>query len=291
MSRPGGNPDFIKHKLTTDRPEPLTAKLTVRLPQSMMDKLKAVDNYPEFVRQCLQDGLDKLAKVISFSLSQRQKESMDIASIVTELLSNVEKASVGILIKELFEKEIIEAGNFTKKKFFTFVEAVRTIYSKPKIKDIKPEELIAKIEDIKQETLQPILDNIFIGHEDEVIRQKWINLLESAILGYPIHPRYIDALRLLDGIDANVLEFMYEFRQRRNRLNNYEIKTELQKRKIENVTEEMVKDSLSNLVERGLCDVNTLQGKPRYSDMNSENIYISEFGRKFLYIVGEKSSE
>ncbi len=60
MPRPGGNPDFIKHKLTTTRPEPLTAKLTVRIPQSMMDELKALENYPEFVREAIQDALLKL---------------------------------------------------------------------------------------------------------------------------------------------------------------------------------------------------------------------------------------
>ncbi|MBW4616023.1 MAG: hypothetical protein KME21_22615 [Desmonostoc vinosum HA7617-LM4] len=63
---PKGNPESLEpYKLTTNRPEPLTAKLTVRLPQSMMDKLKAIDNYPEFVRQCIQDGLDKLDQLDS----------------------------------------------------------------------------------------------------------------------------------------------------------------------------------------------------------------------------------
>ncbi len=60
MPRPGGNPDFIKHKLTTTRAEPLIAKLTVRIPQSMMDELKVLENYPEFVRQAIQDALLKL---------------------------------------------------------------------------------------------------------------------------------------------------------------------------------------------------------------------------------------
>ena len=59
MPNPKGRPENLK-PLTTNRPEPLTAKLTVRLPQSMMDKLKTVENYPEFVRQCIQEGLDKI---------------------------------------------------------------------------------------------------------------------------------------------------------------------------------------------------------------------------------------
>lgn len=216
---------------------------------------------------------------------------MDIIPIITEILGNADKAGITILVKALFEKEIIQLGNLTRKKAANLVETLKIILNKPKIKDIKFEELIETIEDIEQETLQPILENILIGHKNEVIRQKWINLLESAILGYSIHPRYIETLRLLDGIDANVLEFMFDFRKRGNRLKNSEIEIALQQRKIENPTEEMVKDSLSNLVERGLCDVNNLQGKPRYSDMDSENIYISRFGEKFLFMVGEKSPE
>lgn len=53
----------------------------------------------------------------------------------------------------------------------------------------------------------------------------------------------------------------------------------------------MVKESLYNLTELGLCDVSTLQGKARYSDMDSQNIFISHFGGKFLHLVGEKSSD
>ncbi len=53
----------------------------------------------------------------------------------------------------------------------------------------------------------------------------------------------------------------------------------------------MVKESLYNLTELGLCDVNTRKGKARYSDMNSQNIFISHFRGKFLHLVGEKSSD
>ncbi|MBN3898428.1 MAG: DUF4393 domain-containing protein [Nostoc sp. NOS(2021)] len=216
---------------------------------------------------------------------------MDITSIITEILSDADKAAITILVKALFEKEIITIGNFTKKKRDNLIDAVKRLIKKPTLKDIKPEELIDKIEDIEPQTLQPILEGVLIGDQNEVIRQKWINLLESAILGHQIHPRYIETLRLLNGIDANVLEFMYDSRKRGNRLTNSEIVIALQQRKIENVTEEMVKDSLYNLAEIGLCDVNNLQGKPRYSDMDSQNIYISHFGGKFLYMVGEKSSD
>jgi hypothetical protein len=60
MPNPQGNPDIKKHGFTTDRSEPLTAKLTIRIPESMMSKLKSLENYPEFVRQAIQDALDAM---------------------------------------------------------------------------------------------------------------------------------------------------------------------------------------------------------------------------------------
>ncbi len=55
---PKGRPENLK-PFTTDRDEPLSAKLTVRVPQSMMDELKTLENYPEFVRQAIQKALDE----------------------------------------------------------------------------------------------------------------------------------------------------------------------------------------------------------------------------------------
>ncbi|MBH8573230.1 hypothetical protein I8752_09405 [Nostocaceae cyanobacterium CENA369] len=55
-----GNPNIKNYGFTTDRDEPLTEKLNIRLTKSMMAKLKSLENVPEFVRQCIQDGLDKL---------------------------------------------------------------------------------------------------------------------------------------------------------------------------------------------------------------------------------------
>jgi hypothetical protein len=61
MPNPKGRPENLK-PLTTNRPEPLIAKLTVRIPQSMMDRLKTLDNYPEFVREAIQEALNKQEK-------------------------------------------------------------------------------------------------------------------------------------------------------------------------------------------------------------------------------------
>ncbi|GAA6614415.1 hypothetical protein [Scytonema sp. NUACC26] len=61
MPNPKGNPESLEpYKLTTNRQEPLTAKLTVRITQSMMDKLKSINSYPDFVRNAIQKALDEL---------------------------------------------------------------------------------------------------------------------------------------------------------------------------------------------------------------------------------------
>ncbi|AVQ73798.1 hypothetical protein MTo_01495 [Microcystis aeruginosa NIES-1211] len=48
--RPGGNPDLVKHQFSTEREEPCSAKLTLRLPPSQYAKLKEIDNWQEKVR-------------------------------------------------------------------------------------------------------------------------------------------------------------------------------------------------------------------------------------------------
>ncbi len=53
-------PYLKKHQFTTNREEPLTAKITLRLAPSMLEKLKGLDNYPEFIRQAISDALNKL---------------------------------------------------------------------------------------------------------------------------------------------------------------------------------------------------------------------------------------
>jgi hypothetical protein len=59
MPNPKGNPDNLQ-PFTTDRDEPLIGKLTVRVPESILTKLKSIDNYPEFVRQAIYKALNEL---------------------------------------------------------------------------------------------------------------------------------------------------------------------------------------------------------------------------------------
>jgi hypothetical protein len=61
MPNPKGNPESLKgHGFKTDREEPLRSKLTVRVTDSMMEKLKSLDDYPEFVRQAIAKALSEL---------------------------------------------------------------------------------------------------------------------------------------------------------------------------------------------------------------------------------------
>jgi hypothetical protein len=62
--RPGGNPDFgTKYVLTTDRPEALSERITVRIPPTMKTKLFELTDYPEFIREAIAEKLEKLEKL------------------------------------------------------------------------------------------------------------------------------------------------------------------------------------------------------------------------------------
>ncbi len=51
-------PRLKKYRFTTDRSEPLTAKLTLRITESMNEKIKAIPNHPELIRVLLQEWLN-----------------------------------------------------------------------------------------------------------------------------------------------------------------------------------------------------------------------------------------
>lgn len=123
---------------------------------------------------------------------------------------------------------------------------------------------------------------------NESMQKKWANLLISAFSGVSIHPKYVETLRLLDVTDANVLEIIRYYDKTNNRITNDEVITKLKQKGI-NVPDEILRDSLSNLVTRDLCDLSNLQGKRTYNEMNVENIRISHFGNKFLNIVNGES--
>ncbi len=57
MARPGGNPELVRHQFTTNREEPLIAKLSLRVTPSMLSAIKGQENWQEFVRKALADAL------------------------------------------------------------------------------------------------------------------------------------------------------------------------------------------------------------------------------------------
>lgn len=59
MPNPKGNPENLI-KLVTDRDEPLTETLTIRIGKPMKQKLKSLDNYAEFCRQAIAKALREL---------------------------------------------------------------------------------------------------------------------------------------------------------------------------------------------------------------------------------------
>ena len=57
MSNPKGNPNIKKYGFKTDRPESLTAKLSMRVAPSMLEELKKKDNWQELVREAIAEKL------------------------------------------------------------------------------------------------------------------------------------------------------------------------------------------------------------------------------------------
>ncbi|ALF54037.1 hypothetical protein ACX27_16210 [Nostoc piscinale CENA21] len=61
MPNPKGNPDNLK-KFTTDREEPLTEKMNIRMTKAMKEAVQQQDDPPEFCREAIQEKLDKQKK-------------------------------------------------------------------------------------------------------------------------------------------------------------------------------------------------------------------------------------
>ena len=54
MSNPNPSPET---RFTSDRSEPLTSKITIRITDSMLEELKKQDNYREFIREAIAQRL------------------------------------------------------------------------------------------------------------------------------------------------------------------------------------------------------------------------------------------
>ncbi|MBD2605889.1 hypothetical protein H6G81_15515 [Scytonema hofmannii FACHB-248] len=58
MPNPRGNPENLK-PFTTNREEPLTEKINLRITKSMKEELEKKENPPEFCRQAIRKALDE----------------------------------------------------------------------------------------------------------------------------------------------------------------------------------------------------------------------------------------
>ncbi len=58
MPNPKGNPKSLK-PFTTDREEPLTEKMNIRMTKEMKEEVQQQENPPEFCREAIQEKLDK----------------------------------------------------------------------------------------------------------------------------------------------------------------------------------------------------------------------------------------
>ncbi|WP_013320508.1 PAS domain S-box protein [Gloeothece verrucosa] len=57
MVRPKGNPHIARYHFTTDRDEPLTAKLSLRVTDSMLEEIKSTENWQEFIREAIAEKI------------------------------------------------------------------------------------------------------------------------------------------------------------------------------------------------------------------------------------------
>ena len=54
-----GNPDIKNYGFKTDREEPLTEKMNIRMTKTMKEEVQQQDDPPEFCRQAIQEKLDR----------------------------------------------------------------------------------------------------------------------------------------------------------------------------------------------------------------------------------------
>ena len=113
--------------------------------------------------------------------------------------------------------------------------------------------------------------------DNENIQEKWANLLVSVIKLGSIHPRYVETLRLLDTVDANILDLIVINNQNQNFIDKPSLQTGLQQRGI-NITEDEIDESISNLKRLDLCMENSFNG-----------FVLTGFGKKFMYMVSKNN--
>lgn len=72
--RPGGNPDLIKYRFTTDRDEACTALLQLRIQPSLFAELKKLDGWQEIAREAIASSVERAAQATKAATTERQPE-------------------------------------------------------------------------------------------------------------------------------------------------------------------------------------------------------------------------
>jgi hypothetical protein len=57
QGRPGGNPDLVKHQYTTERAEPCSDRIQIRMPSSLVERIKSIPDWPEWARKTLAENI------------------------------------------------------------------------------------------------------------------------------------------------------------------------------------------------------------------------------------------
>lgn len=56
--RTGGNPELVRHQFKTEREEPCSDRLQIRMPTSMVERIKSKPGWQEWIREIIAEKLE-----------------------------------------------------------------------------------------------------------------------------------------------------------------------------------------------------------------------------------------
>jgi hypothetical protein len=210
-----------------------------------------------------------------------------------DIFSAIEGIGLGLLVKGDAYKFLLtitgktgeEASEWLKNEIRCF-NAQRTAHAIAKCyKTLKDSGIEAK--EVPQKLLVPILENISI-EDEEILQEMWINLLTSAISGNN-NKRYVEKLKLLDSLDANILEVLYEWRL----VNSEQYLTgigigQLLIRKNYHTENNKIEESIAHLIDTGFCQKgNLIAGIIKEINMQEEALDLTITGLNFMKAVNK----
>lgn len=154
--------------------------------------------------------------------------------------------------------------------------AIAKSYEILKAKGLKPQE-------VQQKLLIPLLENISV-EDDEVLQEMWKNLLVSAISGNK-SKKYIEILKLLDGLEANVLNILFDWKKHNQEYLSIIGINQLLAYKSFVVNNEEVQESIIYLIDIGLCQRGNLVAGIVENIPTNEAIGLTITGHNFMKAV------